>query len=87
MKRNRPSSQGWRAHNGVEPMELTPRPERSATARMAINTDVTENRLAFEWLRLAETEAARRASELQGVLDAMPAATFIAHDPDMSKYH
>ena len=52
------------------------------TARMAINTDVTENRLAFEWLRLAETEAARRASELQGVLDAMPAATFIAHDPE-----
>ena len=52
------------------------------TARMAINTDVTENRLAFEWLRLAETEAARRASELQSVLDAMPAATFIAHDPE-----
>lgn len=52
------------------------------TARMAINTDVTENRLAFEWLRLAEIEAARRASELQGVLDAMPAATFIAHDPE-----
>jgi PAS domain S-box-containing protein len=54
------------------------------TAQMAINTDVTENRLAFEWLRLAETEAARKASELQGVLDAMPAATFIAHDPECS---
>jgi PAS domain S-box-containing protein len=52
------------------------------TARLAINTDVTENRLAFEWLRVAEIEAARKASELQGVLDAMPAATFIAHDAE-----
>ena len=52
------------------------------TARMAINTDVTETKLAFEWLHLAEVEAARRASELLGVLDAMPVATFIAHDAE-----
>jgi PAS domain S-box-containing protein len=56
----------------------------SPTARMAINTDVTETKLAFELLHVAEVEAARRASELQGILDAMPAATFIAHDPECS---
>jgi PAS domain S-box-containing protein len=56
----------------------------SPIARMAINSDVTETNLAFELLHLAEVEAARRASELQSVLDAMPAATFIAHDPECS---
>jgi PAS domain S-box-containing protein len=51
-------------------------------AGMGISTDVTETKLAFEELRRAEAEAAARASELSAILDAMPAAAFITHDPD-----
>jgi PAS domain S-box-containing protein len=51
-------------------------------ARMVINTDITQMKIAFDQLRLAEAEARARAAELEAVLDAMPGATFIAHDRD-----
>ena len=50
-------------------------------AVMAINTDVTALKLAFEELQRAEAEATQKASELAAILDAIPGATFIAHDP------
>lgn len=50
-------------------------------SRMVINTDLTETKIAFEEMRRAEAEARARASELEAILDAIPGATFIAHDP------
>ncbi len=49
-------------------------------AGMGISTDVTEKKIAFEEMRRAEAEAAARAAELTAVLDAIPAASFMAHD-------
>lgn len=49
-------------------------------ARMVINTDITEAKIAFDELRRTESEARARAAELSAILDAMPGATFIAHD-------
>ncbi len=49
-------------------------------AGMGIGTDVTETKIAFEEMRRAEAETDARAAELRAILDAMPAATFIAHD-------
>ncbi len=56
--------------------------EGKPIAGMGISTDVTETKIAFQELQRAEAEAAARASELRAILDAMPAATFIAHDPE-----
>ena len=50
-------------------------------SRLVINTDLTETKIAFEEMRRAEAEARARASELEAILDAIPAATFITHDP------
>jgi signal transduction histidine kinase len=44
-------------------------------------SDVTERKRAEEALRLAEVEASLRSSELETIMDVMPAVTFIAHDP------
>ena len=52
------------------------------TSRLVINTDVTQTQIAFHLLHVVETEAKRKASELAAILDAIPGATFIAHDPD-----
>ncbi len=49
-------------------------------ARLVINTDLTETKIAFDEVRVAEAEAQARANELQAILDAIPGATFIAHD-------
>lgn len=51
-------------------------------ARLVINTDLTETKVAFDELRRAEAEARARAIELAAILDAIPGATFIAHDPE-----
>jgi PAS domain S-box-containing protein len=51
-------------------------------ARMVIDTDLSETRFAFDELRRAEARAEARASELLAILDAIPAAMFIAHDAE-----
>jgi PAS domain S-box-containing protein len=50
-------------------------------ARMVINSDLTASKIAYEELRRAEFEAQSKASELAAILEVMPGATFIAHDP------
>jgi PAS domain S-box-containing protein len=55
-------------------------PSGNPVAGMVISTDITATKLAFEELRRAEAEAAARAEELAAILDAVPAAIFIAHD-------
>ena len=49
-------------------------------ARLVSSTDVTDTNSVFSELRVAEAEATARATELNAILDAIPAATFIAHD-------
>ena len=49
-------------------------------ARLVSSTDVTDTNSVFSELRVAEAEATARATELKAILDAIPAATFIAHD-------
>ena len=49
-------------------------------ARLVSSTDVTDSNSIFNELRVAEAEATARATELNAILDAIPAATFIAHD-------
>jgi hypothetical protein len=49
-------------------------------ARLVSSTDVTDTNSIFSELRIAEAEATARATELKAILDALPAATFIAHD-------
>ena len=56
--------------------------EGKPIAGMGISTDVMATKVAFEELRRAEGETAKRESELRAILDAMPVATFIAHDPE-----
>ncbi len=57
-------------------------PNSAPVAAMAINTDVTVLKMIFAELQRAEAEATRRSSELAAILDAIPGATFIAHDPE-----
>ena len=49
-------------------------------ARLVSSTDVTDKNSILPDLRIAEGEARSRAAELKAILDAIPAATFIAHD-------
>ncbi len=49
-------------------------------ARLVSSTDVTNSESVSRELRVAEREASARAAELRAILDAIPAATFIAHD-------
>jgi PAS domain S-box-containing protein len=46
------------------------------------NTDVDELKRVEDALRRAEAKARLHASDLEAIMDAMPAITFIAHDPD-----
>ncbi len=48
---------------------------------MGIVQDVTERRRVADALRLAVAESRSKAAELQAVLDAVPAAVWIARDP------
>ena len=49
-------------------------------ARLVSSTDVTDTNSIFRELHIAEVEAEARANELKAILDALPVATFIAHD-------
>jgi len=48
-------------------------------------TDITERKRTEEALRMSEERERQRAAELETVLQAVPAAVWIAHDPDC--YH
>jgi two-component system sensor kinase FixL len=47
---------------------------------LMILTDITERKRAEESLRASEAEARERRAELETLMDAIPAAVFIAHD-------
>ncbi len=49
-------------------------------ARLVSSTDVTNSDSILRELQEAESAAKARAAELQAILDALPTATFIAHD-------
>ena len=48
--------------------------------RLVSSTDLSDANSVFRDLRSAEVEANARTAELKAILDALPAATFIAHD-------
>ena len=52
------------------------------TCWAGINLDIGELKRTQESLRVSESQAQARASELQAIMDAAPAAIFIAHDPE-----
>ena len=47
-----------------------------------ITFDVTDRKSAEQALQISENNARARAAELSAILDAVPAITFIAHDPE-----
>ena len=52
------------------------------TSIQSLLLDVTDRARSEEAIRQARTAAERRAAELEAVLQAVPAAVWIAHDPD-----
>ncbi|WP_190703661.1 PAS domain S-box protein [Nostoc sp. FACHB-152] len=48
---------------------------------VAVNVDITERKLSEEKLRQSEALAKARAEELETIMETVPAAVWIAHDP------
>jgi PAS domain S-box-containing protein len=48
----------------------------------AVVSDITERRLAEEIVRVAQNEAEQYRSEMAALMDAVPAAVLMAHDPE-----
>ena len=58
------------------------RTAKLSRANAALRTEIRERRKAEEALRESEARERQRAEELGAVLEAVPAAVWIAHNPD-----
>ncbi|MGA2601795.1 MAG: PAS domain-containing protein [Bryobacteraceae bacterium] len=68
----------WINARGMVLFDGAGRPSRM----IGINVDITARKQAEEALRESEARERARAEELEAVMDAVPAATFIARDPE-----